>query len=105
MRLIERSAIPLRPPDAAALQRTYGSLRETHGRAYSWEPPEIPTATISVTRRMRSYVRRWVNEWDLRRLYPGKELVTEDEQEMKPTYDPDEDLEVPSEPPGDDAES
>ena len=100
MRLIERSVIPLRPPDAATLERTYGCLRETHGKAYSWEPPEIPTATVSVTRRMRLYVRRWVNEWDLRRLYPGKEVVTEDEQEIKPTYDPDEDLEVPSEPAG-----
>src|ERR1700723_4490106 len=58
---------------------------------------EIPPMAKSVTRRMRSYVRRWVNEWDLRRLYPGSELVAEDEQEMKPTYEADEDLEVPSE--------
>jgi hypothetical protein len=25
---------------------------------------------------MRSYVRRWINEWDLQRLYPGEALLT-----------------------------
>jgi hypothetical protein len=43
---------------------------------------------------MRSYVRRWVNEWDLRRLYPGAALETEEEQEMGPTYEQDESLET-----------
>jgi hypothetical protein len=23
---------------------------------------------------MRLYVRRWINEWDLRRLYPGEHI-------------------------------
>jgi len=98
MGLIERSTIPLQPPDTATLQRTYERLKEIHGTAYSWSPPELPPFEISVTRRMRSYVRRWVNEWDLSRLYPDTEIVTDDEQEMKPTYDPDEDLEVSSMP-------
>lgn len=53
---------------------------------------------MSVTRRMRSYVRRWVNEWDLRRLYPDMDIQAEDEQEIKPTYEADEDREVPSQP-------
>lgn len=48
-------------------------------------------------RQMRSYVRRWVNEWDLRRLYPGAELSTEEEQGMGPTYEQDESLEELSE--------
>lgn len=98
MRYIERSSIVLQPPDPAALWHTYERLKEIHGNAYSWEPPEIPPPEVSVSRRMRSYVRRWVNEWDLKRLYPGQEIVTEDEQEVKPTYDPDEALEVLSEP-------
>jgi hypothetical protein len=97
MRLIERSVIALQPPDATTLDRTYERLKELHRVAYSWEPPEIPPLATSVTRRMRSYVRRWVNEWDLKRLYPGAAVVTDDELEMKPTYEADEDLEVPSE--------
>jgi len=98
MRLIERSVIPLTPPDSSLLERTYHQLKEIHGKAYLWEPPEIPSQAVSVTRRMRSYVRRWVNEWDLKRLYPGSEIVTEDEQELRPTYEADEDLEVASVP-------
>ncbi len=42
---------------------------------------------------MRSFVRRWVNEWDLRRLYPGASLALEEEQEMGPNYEQDDSLE------------
>jgi len=45
---------------------------------------------------MRSYVRRWINEWDLRRLYPDAVISTE-EEELRPHYDEDREIEVPSE--------
>jgi hypothetical protein len=96
MRLIEREALTLLPPDEATLTNTYRRLKEIHAKAYDWDPPEIPTNVTSISRRMRSYVRRWVNEWDLKRLYPGAEICTEDEQEIKPTYEEDESLERPS---------
>jgi hypothetical protein len=98
MRLIEREALTLLPPDESTLTNTYERLKEIHAKAYAWDPPDIPTNVTSISRRMRSYVRRWVNEWDLRRLYPGAELCTEEEQEIKPTYEQDESLERPSEP-------
>jgi hypothetical protein len=97
MRLIEREALTLQPPDEATLRDTYGRLKEIHGKAYGWDPPEIPWAASAVTRRMRSYIRRWVNEWDLRRLYPGTEISTGEEQELRLTYEQDESLEQPSE--------
>ncbi|MCX6628356.1 MAG: DUF2791 family P-loop domain-containing protein [Candidatus Solibacter sp.] len=98
MRLIEREALTLEPPDESALAHTYERLKEIHSKAYGWDPPEIPTAATSVRRAMRSYVRRWVNEWDLKRLYPGAELLAEEEQEIRPTYEQDDSLEQPSEP-------
>jgi hypothetical protein len=98
MRLIEREALTLLPPDESTLTNTYLRLKEIHAKAYAWDPPDIPTNVTSISRRMRSYVRRWVNEWDLRRLYPGAELCTEEEQEIRPTYEQDESLERPSEP-------
>ena len=97
MRIIERQALTLRRPGEAALRHTYQQLREIHAKAYNWEPPEIPAATASMTRRMRSYVRRWVNEWDLLRLYPGASVCAEEEQEIEPSYEPDESLEQASE--------
>jgi hypothetical protein len=102
MRLIQRDAIALQPPDECTLQQTYHRLKEIHGNAYRWVPPEIPSSGATVSRRMRSYVRRWVNEWDLIRLYPGAEFCTEDEQEIRPTYTQDQDLEHPFEPSGED---
>lgn len=97
MRLIEREALTLSPPNESTLTTTYQRLKEIHAKAYGWGPPEIPTNVTSISRRMRSYVRRWVNEWDLKRLYPGAEVCTEEEQEIKPTYEHDESLERPSE--------
>jgi hypothetical protein len=97
MRLIEREAVTLRPPDEPTLRDTYRRLKEIHGKAYGWDPPEIPWASSAMTRRMRSYVRRWVNEWDLRRVYPGTEISTGEEQEIRLTYEQDESLEQPSE--------
>lgn len=98
MRIIEREALTLQPPDESTLTQTYQRLKEIHSKAYDWDPPEIPIAVTSVTRRMRSYVRRWVNEWDLRRLYPGVEVFTEEEEEMRPSYEMDESLESSEEP-------
>jgi len=34
-------------------------------------PPHIEVGEVSLSRRMRSHVRRWIHEWDLARLYPG----------------------------------
>jgi hypothetical protein len=43
---------------------------------------------------MRSHVRRWINEWDLRRLYPGVDISTE-ERELRPSYSEDAEIEQP----------
>lgn len=86
MRLIEREAMILRPPTEATLRESYSRLREVYGLAYGWTPTEIPWAAAATTRRMRSYVRRWVNEWDLRRLYPGAEVGAEEELELRVSY-------------------
>src|ERR1700722_4503072 len=93
IRLIEREVLLLQSPDEATLRRVYQRLREIHSNAYDWEAPEIPWPAAAVTRRMRSYVRRWVNEWDLKRLYPGASLSADEEIEMRPAYEQDEDLE------------
>lgn len=97
MRIIERETLTLKAPDESDLSDTYTRLKEIHRKAYGWDPPEIPTADASMTRRMRSYVRRWVNEWDLRRLYPEALLAPEEELEMRPSYEQDESLEEQSE--------
>ncbi len=77
MRHIERDLLPLVPPNQEELDRTYRTLRQLHGDAYGWEPPDVPGLEQLGATRMRQYVRAWINEWDLVRLDPGYRPVTD----------------------------
>jgi hypothetical protein len=71
MRLIAREAVNLRPPDRPAIDAARQRVRDLHARAYEWDPAALrPDDQLSSTS-MRQYVRRWINEWDLKRLDPG----------------------------------
>ena len=71
MRMIERDGLTLSEPDDVALETVYAKLREIHAQGYDWRAPDLDHGvTRAGRRRMRSYVRRWISEWDLLRLYP-----------------------------------
>ncbi len=70
MRMIVREPVRLRGPDRALIERTREEVRALHGRAFAWDPPDLGAGEQLSTTRMRQYVRRWINEWDLKRLYP-----------------------------------
>ncbi len=86
MRLVERSMLLLEQPDAAELTRTYARLRDLHGEAFGWDPPDVPGLERLGATRMRQYVRAWINEWDLVRLDPAFAPATE-VVEVASTYD------------------
>ncbi len=95
MRIIERETVALAPPDVAVLDQTCEALRGIHARAYGWDPPPARSvAPTALHRAMRSYVRRWINEWDLQRLYPGEAIETV-ETELTIDYLESPDLEAP----------
>lgn len=71
MRVIERDQLRLQPPDRDELDRTYTKLKEIHGLAFGWDPPDVEGLERLPSNRMRQYVRAWINEWDLRRLDPS----------------------------------
>jgi BREX system ATP-binding protein BrxC/D len=77
MRHIERDLLPLVAPDQAELDRAYRTLRQLHGGAYGWQPPDVPGLEQLGATRMRQYVRAWINEWDLVRLEPGYQPITD----------------------------
>ena len=93
MRFLERGVRNLAEPDSEMLLNLYVHLKTIHSEAYGWDAPEI---NHDIGRggiaRIRSYVRRWINEWDLRRLYPEAEpdMV---ETELTFNYDEDTTLE------------
>jgi hypothetical protein len=92
MRIIDREALMLLRPTAETLSLTYEQLRTIHARAHAWEPPDVGAAEHSLTRSMRAHVRRWINEWDLKRLYPGS-IVSTEERQLQTSYEEDDALE------------
>jgi hypothetical protein len=92
IRSLERDVLRLEPPDAAELDRAYATLKQLHGEAFGWNPPDVPGLERLGATRMRQYVRAWINAWDLVRLDPG--FVPEAEAvELVVGYDEDEALE------------
>lgn len=77
MRIIDREMHLLTPPDDVELKQAYDRLRELHGRAFGWQPPDVAGLERLGATRMRQYVRAWINEWDLVRLDPGFRPETE----------------------------
>jgi hypothetical protein len=71
MRALQRRD-PLRkltPPDREALQECLAKVRRMYHRAYGWEPPPIDIGTMLASKTMRQYIKSWITEWDLLRLY------------------------------------
>ena len=77
MRIIDREMHLLTPPDDVELKQAYDRLRELHGEAFGWQPPDVAGLERLGATRMRQYVRAWINEWDLVRLDPGYRPETE----------------------------
>lgn len=73
MRVISHEQLKLQPPAQEELDRTYARLRQIHGEAFGWEPPDVSGLERLPSNRMRQYVRAWINEWDLVRLDPTYE--------------------------------
>jgi len=98
MRMIAREPLRLHGPDRNILQRTREELRAIHARAFDWNPPDIGAGEQLSTTRIRQYVRRWISEWDLRRLYPDytPEMVVAD---MPVAYTEQPELETPEDMP------
>jgi hypothetical protein len=69
MRLMQREKVRLQAPDAQAIQQSCEKVRAIHAEAYGWQPPPVPVERLGMTS-MREYVKRWITEWDLKRLDP-----------------------------------
>ena len=96
MMLIERGQHVLGEPDHELLSDLYEKLKVIHSQAYDWNAPDINHEIGQGPRRaLRPFVRRWINEWDLRRLYPELEPDIE-MTELKFSREEDTTLEQPS---------
>ena len=68
MRVIQRDKVSLERPTEATIHGIYDKVTAIYASAYSWNPPMDYNADR--TRSIRQHIKRWINEWDLKRLYP-----------------------------------
>jgi hypothetical protein len=95
MRVI-RQAVKLARPTRPVVDETKAKIQAIHGLAYGWNPPEVGSVEFTSSTVMREYVRWWITEWDLKRLFPEYEP----DIEVRPVlldYTEDAELETPAE--------
>ena len=95
MRFMRKSANRLPPLSEEQVLRTHDDLRGIYERAFGWTPPvaaRLPAIQTSSV--MRSFVRRWITEWDIGRLYPGSSFEPEETPLAPASYREDKDLEA-----------
>lgn len=68
MRMIQGAEL-LVEHDEALLKKAYVTLRHLHSRAYNWEAPDVVWPEVLGATPMRTFVRAWINAWDVRRIY------------------------------------
>lgn len=95
MRVIQREKLRLQAPDTHTIQRTCEKVRAIHADAYGWQPPPLSVERSGITS-MREYVRRWITEWDLKRLDPDY-TVNLEQTALTQNYSEDAALETPTE--------
>jgi hypothetical protein len=77
MKAIQSGSINLNPPETKEIRHLYDTVKGLHATAYSWSPPDVQWPEQLSSTRMRHYVKTWITEWDLRRLYPDEDLIVE----------------------------
>ena len=96
MKLLKK-ALPLNRLEESQIEAVGEKLREVYARAYCWSPPPaIFRGEFLTSGRMRTYIRAWINQWDLERLYPNYQVEIE-ATELQQVNTEDRDLETPSE--------
>jgi hypothetical protein len=69
MQLIRRNKLTLERFSPEKIRTAFTTLREIYKAAYDWEPHDTYRQP-DVTARIRQHIKRWITEWDLKRLYP-----------------------------------
>lgn len=95
MRIIQRDKVLLERPTEATIREIYNKVSVIYARAYGWDP-SMGYRTPDRTARIRQHIKRWINEWDLKRLYPGY-MPEIEVTELRQDYSERPELEVPTE--------
>lgn len=103
MRAITGNAVRLEPPSLEHVRRTHERILDIYRCAFDcssdWPVGLHPVAPqMEGTSVMRLFVRRWITEWDLLRLYPDDQPDVDVQALAPATYSDDPDLDPTDEP-------
>jgi hypothetical protein len=73
IRHIERTVLQHRllPPTPDDLAACHDKVQRLYSDAYDWPAPLLPPAERTSSRTMRQYIKGWITQWDLLRLFGG----------------------------------
>jgi hypothetical protein len=73
IRHIERTVLQHRllPPTPDDLVACHDKVLRLYSAAYNWPAPPLPPAERTSSRTMRQYIKGWITQWDLLRLFGG----------------------------------
>ncbi len=87
-RTVQQHRLP--PPDDAALTACHDRLRALYAAAHDWPAPALPPPERASSRTMRHYIKAWITQWDMARLYGDAGVVVG--ETLVPRYDERDDL-------------
>ena len=94
MRCITKDTTILGPVTSEQVRETYERLAKIYERSFGWTPPALlETPHLDSTSVMRLFVRRWITEWDLERVYGATPMVVVTPVDQS-GYEDDPDLEL-----------
>ena len=74
--LKQMRGVRLQPPDESALSAAQSRIADLYFHAYQWRPSGLAIGERLAGKSMRQYIKSWITEWDIERLY-GERTTTE----------------------------
>ena len=74
--------VRLTAPDEDALRAAQGQIADLYHNAYQWRPSALAIGDRRAGKSMRQYIKSWITEWDIERLYGERTTI---EAETIPT--------------------
>ncbi len=67
--------VRLAPPDESALSAAQSRIADLYRDAYQWRPSDLAIGERLAGKSMRQYIKSWITEWDIARLYGERTTI------------------------------
>jgi hypothetical protein len=74
MKTLRKNGISLLAPGDSEVSALYEKVKRLYADAYSCDQPDVAGPDRLSSTRLRQFVKRWITEWDMHRLYPDERV-------------------------------